>query len=74
VVTDTRRSSPMPTLKDVAAVAGVSYQTVSRVLNEHPNVAAPTRELVLRAIAELGYEPDEAARALRARRPEKPRS
>ncbi|WP_222267774.1 LacI family DNA-binding transcriptional regulator [Modestobacter marinus] len=51
-------------LSDVAARAGVSLQTVSRVVNHHPNVAAATRERVLRAIAELGYRPNTAARAL----------
>jgi DNA-binding LacI/PurR family transcriptional regulator len=51
-------------LSDVAARAGVSLQTVSRVVNDHPNVAAATRERVLRAIAELGYRPNTAARAL----------
>ena len=51
-------------MADVAARAGVSHQTVSRVVNRHPNVAPQTRERVLRAIAELGYRPNTAARAL----------
>jgi DNA-binding LacI/PurR family transcriptional regulator len=51
-------------MSDVAAHAGVSHQTVSRVINGHPNVAPLTRERVLRAIAELGYRPNTAARAL----------
>lgn len=51
-------------MSDVAARAGVSHQTVSRVVNGHPNVAAMTRERVQRAIAELGYRPNTAARAL----------
>src|SRR3954463_10269261 len=51
-------------MADVAAHAGVSHQTVSRVVNHHPNVAPRTRERVLRAIAELGYRPNTAARAL----------
>jgi DNA-binding LacI/PurR family transcriptional regulator len=51
-------------MSDVAARAGVSHQTVSRVVNGHPNVAAPTRKRVLEAIAELGYRPNSAARAL----------
>jgi DNA-binding LacI/PurR family transcriptional regulator len=51
-------------MSDVAASAGVSHQTVSRVVNGHPNVAPATRERVLRAIAELGYRPNTAARAL----------
>jgi DNA-binding LacI/PurR family transcriptional regulator len=49
---------------DVAAAAGVSYQTVSRVINSHPSVRASTRETVLAAIAELGFRPNRAARAL----------
>jgi DNA-binding LacI/PurR family transcriptional regulator len=51
-------------MSDVAALAGVSHQTVSRVVNGHPNVAPLTRERVERAIAELGYRPNIAARAL----------
>ncbi len=51
-------------MSDVAALAGVSHQTVSRVVNGHPNVAPLTRERVERAIAELGYRPNNAARAL----------
>ena len=51
-------------MSGVAARAGVSHQTVSRVVNGHPNVAPATRERVLRAIAELGYRPNTAARAL----------
>ncbi|WP_250008155.1 LacI family DNA-binding transcriptional regulator [Actinoplanes sp. M2I2] len=51
-------------MMDVARLAGVSHQTVSRVLNEHPNVSEPTRLKVRAAIAELGYRPDRAARAL----------
>jgi DNA-binding LacI/PurR family transcriptional regulator len=51
-------------MSDVAAHAGVSHQTVSRVINDHPNVAVATRARVLEAIAELGYRPNSAARAL----------
>jgi DNA-binding LacI/PurR family transcriptional regulator len=50
---------------DVAAAAGVSYQTVSRVINGHPNVRPATRALVLAAIEELGFRPNRAARVLR---------
>ena len=49
---------------DVARVAGVSHQTVSRVLNAHPNVREVTRTRVLSAIDELGYRPNRAARTL----------
>jgi DNA-binding LacI/PurR family transcriptional regulator len=54
-----------PTLRDVASEAGVSYQTVSRVLNAPDSVAEGTAVRVRRAIASLGYVPNEAARALR---------
>jgi DNA-binding LacI/PurR family transcriptional regulator len=51
-------------MADVAARAGVSHQTVSRVINGHHSVAPHTRERVQRAIVELGYRPNLAARAL----------
>lgn len=51
-------------MTDVARVAGVSHQTVSRVLNGHPSVRPATRARVLAAIEELGYRPNLAARAL----------
>jgi DNA-binding LacI/PurR family transcriptional regulator len=53
-----------PAMTDVAKLAGVSHQTVSRVLNGHPNVRERTRIRVLAAITELGYRPNRAARAL----------
>ncbi|WP_158374505.1 LacI family DNA-binding transcriptional regulator [Cellulosimicrobium cellulans] len=53
------------TLRDVAAVAGVSFKTVSNVVNEHPNVTAATRSRVLAAIEQLGYRPNATARSLR---------
>ena len=49
---------------DVARLAGVSHQTVSRVINDMPNVRASTRERVEKAIAQLQYSPSPAARAL----------
>lgn len=55
-------------MREVAARAGVSRQTVSRVLNEHPEVAVDTRERVLAAMAELDYRINNAARALGTRR------
>jgi DNA-binding LacI/PurR family transcriptional regulator len=51
-------------MTDVARLAGVSHQTVSRVLNDHPNVREQTRLRVRAAIAELGYRPNRAAQAL----------
>ncbi|WP_331272420.1 LacI family DNA-binding transcriptional regulator [Motilibacter aurantiacus] len=53
---------------DVAKAAGVSHQTVSRVLNDSPSVRPATRERVLVAIDELGYRRNPAARALVTRR------
>ncbi|WP_067501033.1 LacI family DNA-binding transcriptional regulator [Actinoplanes sp. TFC3] len=58
------RSVRSPAMTDVAKLAGVSHQTVSRVLNDHPNVREQTRLRVRAAIAELGYRPNRAARAL----------
>ena len=53
-----------PAMTDVASLAGVSHQTVSRVINKHPNVTPTTRTRVLAAIEELGYRRNNAARAL----------
>lgn len=53
-----------PSMVDVAKRAGVSHQTVSRVLNEHKSVTNRTREKVLLAISDLGYRPNQAAKAL----------
>jgi DNA-binding LacI/PurR family transcriptional regulator len=52
------------TIRDVATHAGVSHQTVSRVINGSPNVATETRERVLATITELGYVPSPMARGL----------
>lgn len=60
--------SRRPSMADVAARAGVSYQTVSRVLNQPALVRPDTRDRVLAAIAELGYMPNRAARALKTTR------
>ncbi|MBT8446151.1 MAG: LacI family DNA-binding transcriptional regulator [Gammaproteobacteria bacterium] len=53
-----------PTIHDVASLAGVSIKTVSRVLNNEPNVRPSTRETVSQAIETLGYRPDPSARRL----------
>jgi DNA-binding LacI/PurR family transcriptional regulator len=58
------RRDPALSIRDVAAEAGVSYQTVSRVLNNAPNVRADTRQLVLDVMARLRYRPNRAARTL----------
>jgi DNA-binding LacI/PurR family transcriptional regulator len=55
-------------MADVARLAGVSLQTVSRVLNDHPHVAEGTRSRVLDAMDKLGYRRNRAARALVTRR------
>ncbi|AML51776.1 LacI family DNA-binding transcriptional regulator [Falsihalocynthiibacter arcticus] len=56
----------MATIYDVARVSGVSPKTVSRVINRDGAVKITTKELVERAIAELGYVPSTAARAMRS--------
>jgi DNA-binding LacI/PurR family transcriptional regulator len=53
------------TLRDVAARAGVSFKTVSNVVNGHPHVTAATRDRVVAAIDALGYRPNASARSLR---------
>jgi LacI family transcriptional regulator len=64
--------SPQPgtraVMSDVARLAGVSHQTVSRVLNNHPSVRDETRQRVLRAIRQLDYRPNALARGLAGRR------
>lgn len=57
-----------PTMQDVARLAGVSSKTVSNVINDRPYVSAETRERVERAIAELDYKLNLAARNLRSGR------
>jgi LacI family transcriptional regulator len=61
------RSSTAPTIYDVARAAGVSIASVSRVLNGQRNPRQETRDRVLAAVAELGFAPDGAARALSVR-------
>lgn len=51
-------------MHDVARLAGVSHQTVSRVINDHPHVKAATRTRVLAAMEELDYRPNNLARSL----------
>ena len=57
----------MTTIVDVARAAGVSTATVSRVLNNHPQVDPRLAANVLRVIKELGYRPSRVARTLRTR-------
>jgi len=56
------------TIRDVAAAAGVSPQTVSRVINNRPDVAEETRRRVWQIIEELGYRPSAIARGLVSKR------
>ncbi|MAT42604.1 MAG: hypothetical protein CL609_09705 [Anaerolineaceae bacterium] len=56
--------SKRPTIKEVAAAAGVSTQTVSRVVNARPDVSDETRQRVQHIIEELGYQPSALARSL----------
>jgi len=57
-----------PTIRDVAALAGVSHQTVSRVINADVRVRRATRQQVLDAINSLGFEPNAVARSLASNR------
>ncbi|WP_327270252.1 LacI family transcriptional regulator [Streptomyces sp. NBC_01218] len=63
-----KRSFGTPTLEEVAALAGVGRSTASRVINNASGVKASTRRAVQRAIDELGYVPNLAARSLAGRR------
>ena len=56
------------TIREVAEHAGVSIKTVSRVVNNEPNVRPTTRERVMKAVSALDYEPHPAARGLAGRR------
>jgi len=60
----TINASKRPTIKQVAKATGVSTQTVSRVINNRPDVAPETRERILMTINELGYQPSALARSL----------
>lgn len=57
-------SAKKPNIYDVAALAEVSHQTVSRVLNDQPNIRLATRQRVEDAMVKLGYQPNPAARSL----------
>ena len=63
-----RKREGQPTINDVAAMAGVSKKTVSRVINRSALLGEATREKVEKVIAELGYVPNPQARALALRR------
>jgi DNA-binding LacI/PurR family transcriptional regulator len=63
-VTQPSASGRAPSIRDVARLAGVSHQTVSRVLNDHPSIRPETKQRVLTVMGELNYRPNRAARAL----------
>ena len=54
----------MPTIKDVAKNAGVSYATVSRALNNHPEINEETRKKIFKIASEMGYQPNAIAQGL----------
>jgi len=56
------------TIDDVAALAGVSIKTVSRVINKEPNVRESTEKLVRKAVKKLNYRPNPSARSLAGKR------
>src|SRR5215207_6300146 len=65
------RPTLIPTMNDVAKLAGVSQSTVSRVLSETPTpfpVTEETRQRILNAVESLGYQPNMIARSLRTQR------
>lgn len=64
----TCKRMPMVTIRDVAAMSGASIKTVSRVLNNEPNVRPEMRERVLQAAHKLNYHPNMAARSLAGHR------
>jgi DNA-binding LacI/PurR family transcriptional regulator len=64
----TPSNAPKPVMADVARLAGVSHQTVSRVINGSSSIRPATKARVEQAIEELGYRPNTAARALVTRR------
>lgn len=63
MTTDTSKGRA-PSIRDVARLAGVSHQTVSRVLNGHPSIRDSTKARVQQVMDELQYRPNRAARAL----------
>lgn len=64
----TANSKKQPTIRDIAKLAGVSYQTVSLVINEKAGVSEKTRRQILRLMEELDYRPNRAAQMLSTNR------
>ena len=63
-----RKANKRPSMFEVAKLAGVSHQTVSRVINNSPDVSTSTRAKVQCAIEQLDYRPSNSARALASHR------
>ena len=63
-----RQKAVRVNIKDVAAIAGVSKQTVSRVINDRPDVSPATRKRVKEVIEQVGYRPSALARSLTSKR------
>ena len=63
-----RPKVPKTTIVDIAAASGVSVATVSRILNDKPDVADETRARVLRVMDEIGFAPQSAWRQIRSGR------
>jgi len=61
-------ADPNLTLEEIARLSGVSRSTVSRVINQQPNVSEDVRKRVLEVIQETGYHPNLAARSLVSKR------
>lgn len=61
---DTNKHISALNLEDIARLSGVSRSTVSRVINQHPNVSEVTRQRVMEVVAQYNYQPHPAARAL----------
>ena len=53
------------TIKDIARKCGVGVSTVSRAMNNHPDINPKTKEMILQVIAELGFVPNNSARNLK---------
>src|ERR1700733_13747486 len=64
----TKHEGRRPTIREVAKLARVGLMTVSRVINNHPSVRSTTRKKVEAAIAQLGYQQNEAARMMKGQR------
>ena len=54
-----------PTIKDIAKICGVGVSTVSRAINNHPDINPATKEKILDTIKEYGYIPNDSARNLK---------